>query len=91
MIEVIAFEVASVINENSVWPKIRYSGKFSMLKRKMVEKTTVRTTIISSGLSTDHKMPRALRRYLSLKSLETREVMVNQFLLALALNSGFGM
>ena len=78
MMEPIALDVASDMKVNSVWPKMRYNGKFSILKRKIVEKTTVKTTIISNGFKTDHRMPRTLRRYFSLKSLETKERRMNQ-------------
>ena len=61
-----------------------------MLNLKNVLNTTESTIIMSKGFRTDHRTPRALRRYLSLKSLDTRDVMVNQFLLALALESIFG-
>ena len=62
-----------------------------MLNLKNVLNTMESTIIMSNGLSTDHKTPRTLRRYFSLKSLETKEVIVNQFRLAFALESGFGM
>ena len=61
-----------------------------MLNLKNVLNTTESTIIMSKGFRTDHRTPRALRRYFSLKSLDTRDVMVNQFLLALALESIFG-
>lgn len=48
-----------------------------MLKRKIVENTAVRTAIISSGFKTDHSTPNTLRRYFSLKSLETRDRRIN--------------
>ena len=49
-----------------------------MSKRKNVLNTADRTIIISRGLSTDHKTPKALRRYFSLKSLETSDDTINQ-------------
>lgn len=48
-----------------------------MLKRKIVENTAVRTAIISSEFKTDHSTPNTLRRYFSLKSLETRDRRIN--------------
>ena len=48
--------------------------------------TAESTHIMSRGLSTDHAMPKTLRRYLSLKSLVTRDVMVNQLRLSAALS-----
>ena len=62
-----------------------------MLNLKNALNTTESTIIISSGLSTDQSTPRALRRYLSLKSLDTRDVIVNQFRLAFALDSKLDM
>lgn len=46
--------------------------------RKIMLKTAVSTHIIKRGFSTDQRTPRMLRRYLSLKSFETREVSMNQ-------------
>ena len=42
----------------------------------MNEKTAVSTTIMSSGLSTDHTTPSTLRRYLRLKSRLTIAVRI---------------
>ena len=78
IIELIAEDVASDMNVNNVCPKIRYKGKFSMLKRNTVENTAVRTTIIRSGFRTDHSTPSMLRRYFSLKSFDTSERKINQ-------------
>lgn len=77
-IDIIAVEVESLMRLKSVVPRMRYSGKFSISKRKKVLKTADRTHIIRRGLSTDHSAPRALLRYLSLKSLDTNEVRINQ-------------
>lgn len=73
--------VESDIRENNTLPKIRYMGKFwiSSPNLRILLKTAARTSIIKSGLSTDQAMPNTLRRYLSLKSFETSETMVNQF------------
>lgn len=49
-----------------------------MSKRNTTENTAVSTIIMSRGFSTDHSTPSMLRRYLSLKSFETREVRMNQ-------------
>ena len=49
-----------------------------MLKRKIVEKTAVRTTIIKSGFRTLQRTPRTLRLYFILKSLPTRLDRINQ-------------
>lgn len=56
-----------------------------MLKRKIVENTAVRTTIISKGFKTDHSTPNTLRQYFSLKSLETRDRRINQSFLSFSL------
>ena len=78
-IDVIAPVVESVIRANNTFPKIRYMGKFATSPNfRTFVKTAARTHIISSGFRTDHSTPRTLRRYFSLKSFETREVMVNQ-------------
>ncbi len=49
-----------------------------MLKRKIVEKTAVRTTIIRSGFRTLHRTPRTLLLYLILKSFPTKLERMNQ-------------
>lgn len=78
MMEFMACVVESAIKVNSVLPKIKYSGKLSISKRKTVLNTMERTTIISKGFNTDHSTPNTLRRYFSLKSLETSEDKINQ-------------
>ena len=77
----IAVVVAVLMRPNKMLPKMRYSGKCSMLNLNMYENTAVMTTIMRSGLSTDHTIPRTLRRYFILKSLETSAVSTPQFFL----------
>ena len=72
--------VESDIRANNTLPRIRYMGKLATSPNfSTLVKTAARTHIISNGLSTDQATPKTLRRYLSLKSLETREDIVNQF------------
>ena len=79
-IEVMAVLVESDIRANNTLPRIRYMGKLATSPNfSTLVKTAARTHIISNGLSTDQATPKTLRRYLSLKSLETREDIVNQF------------
>ena len=80
-IDVMAPLVESAIRANKTLPKIRYMGKFSTSPNfSTLVNTAASTHIMSSGLSTDHSTPSTLRRYFNLKSLDTREEMVNQFL-----------
>lgn len=77
-IELMAVVVASDIKVKMVLPRMRYSGKLGMSNLKNAENTAASTHIMSSGLSTDQATPSMLRRYFSLKSLDTNEVIVNQ-------------
>ena len=80
-IDVMALLVESAISANRTFPKIRYMGKFSMSPNfSTLVNTAARTHIMSKGFRTDHSTPSTLRRYFSLKSFDTREEMVNQFL-----------
>lgn len=78
-IDTMALEVASDIKAKSVCPRIRYTGKGSMLPRKTNENTALNTIIMRRGLRTDQKMPSTLRRYLSLKSFDTSEARTKIF------------
>ena len=78
MIDFMAVVVESAMRVKSVVPKMRYRGKFGISNLKNVLKTADSTHIISRGLSTDHSTPKTLLRYLSLKSLDTSEVRINQ-------------
>ena len=79
-IEVMADPVESDIRAKSTLPRIRYIGKLATSPNlRTLVNTAARTHIINSGLSTDQATPKMLLRYLSLKSLETREDIVNQF------------
>ena len=49
----IAVVVAVLMRPKRMLPRIRYSGKCSMLNLNMYENTAVMTSIMSSGLSTD--------------------------------------
>ena len=81
IMELIAPLVESAMRVNRILPNIRYRGKFSMSSPnlRILLNTATSTHIISKGLSTDQSTPRILRRYFSLKSLLTREVIMNQF------------
>ena len=82
-IEVMAPLVESAIRANKTLPKIRYMGKFSTSPNfSTLVNTAASTHIMSNGLSTDHSTPSTLRRYFNLKSFDTSEEMVNQFLLS---------
>ena len=80
IIDVIAVDVESLMTAKSVFPRMRYKGKFSIspnLRKKL--KTAASTHIISKGLSTDQTTPKTLRRYFNLKSRDISVVSVNQF------------
>ena len=76
--EPMADDVESAMSEKSTLPRMRYMGKFCTSSPNL-------STFMSRGFRTDQRTPRTLRRYLSLKSFDTSDVMVNQFRLSVAL------
>ena len=78
MMDDMAPDVASDMKVKRVCPKIKYTGNGSMVPRNTNENTMLRTIIMSSGFRTDQAIPSTLRRYLSLKSFETRDASINQ-------------
>ena len=85
--EPMADDVESAMSEKSTLPRMRYMGKFctSSPNLSTFVNTAASTHIMSRGFRTDQRTPRTLRRYLSLKSFDTSDVMVNQFRLSVAL------
>ena len=85
--EPMADEVESAMREKSTLPKMRYIGKFctSSPNLSTFVNTAARTHIMSRGFKTDHSTPSTLRRYFSLKSFDTSDVMVNQLRRSVAL------
>ena len=87
-------EVASLKKLNNSWPHIRKTAKLSMpLPRMSIRllNTAQYTRHISSGFSTLHSTPNALRRYFNLKSFETSDRKMNQSRLKFSLLKGIAM
>jgi hypothetical protein len=71
MTEGMARLTAPFINPKRRLPLKRYTGKFSIPRASIAEKTILMMTIVPSGLRMLQRYPKTLRRYFSLISRDT--------------------